>query len=556
MTRGERVRSEVEDTAREPSRLARAAAPARRRSRSALGAPPVGPGPATLRGRVVPSLVAAPRRHRPWCSVLGAWRRAAAVLWLCAAACGGSEPEVAVAVAVEARPDAAKPETTPASPDPAPSPEASTTAPAGSGSEPEASSGGTGADSDGAPTVDAPEPDPLHGELQPGESLSKILHRAGIGAVEVQKVAEALQPVMDPSMLEIGQRYAIELDESGALSSLALHLSVTEVARVFRNDDGKLGAKLEELPTERREEEIGGTVRSSLWVALTERGHSPALVDVIVDVFAYDIDFFTATREGDRFRLVVERHELDGELVRYGRVLAAEYEGEAAGTVTVLWWDPPGGGAGRYVDAQGRGVARTLLKTPLKYARISSGFNPKRMHPVLHRVKSHQGVDYAAPEGTPVWAAADGKIVFRAEKGGAGNMVILRHPGGLKTLYMHLSRFAPGQAVGDDVQAKTVIGYVGQTGLATGPHLHFGMQKHGRYVDPTSIESVRATGVEPGDRARFAKALARWQARLAAVPTGEGEGEAEPEPAGDAAPSEGAVGSEAAAQPAARPPAP
>jgi murein DD-endopeptidase MepM/ murein hydrolase activator NlpD len=439
----------------------------------------------------------------------------AAVLCL-SAACGGSEPEAAVAV--EARPDTPELEVAPAPPAPVPTP---TVAAPASTSGADASTGDSGDDPDA--TTGETAPDPLHGQLRPGESLSKILHRAGIGATEVHRVAEALQPVMDPATLKIGQRYAIELDESGALRSLALHQSVTEVARVTRSDEGRLTAKLEELPTERREEEIGGTVRSSLWAALTDRGHSPALVDVIVDVFAYDIDFFTATRAGDRFRLVVERHELDGELVRYGRVLVAEYDGEAAGKATVLWWDPPGGGAGRYVDAEGRGVARTLLKSPLKYARVSSGFNPKRMHPVLHRIKSHQGVDYAAPEGTPVWAAADGEIVFRAEKGGAGNLVILQHPGGLKTLYMHLSRFAPGQAVGDDVKAKTVIGYVGQTGLATGPHLHFGMQKHGRYVDPTTIESVRATGVAPGDRARFTKALARWQERLAAVATGEGE---------------------------------
>lgn len=474
---------------------------------------------------------AAHPRARPRRSALGErWR--VAVLWLCAAACGGSEPEAAVAV--EARPEAPKLEVDPAPPAPAPAP-APAAGEAASTSGADTGTGESGDDPD-ATTGDA-APDPLHGELRPGESLSKILHRAGIGAAEVQKVAEALQPVMDPATLKIGQRYAIELDEAGVLVSLALHLSVTEVARVSRDDEGRLAAKLEELPTERREEEIGGTVRSSLWAALTERGHSPALVDVIVDVFAYDIDFFTATREGDRFRLVVERHELDGELVRYGRVLAAEYDGEAAGKATVLWWVPPGGGAGRYVDAEGRGVARTLLKSPLKYARISSGFNPKRMHPVLHRVKSHQGVDYAAPEGTPVWAAADGEIVFRAEKGGAGNLVILKHQGGLKTLYMHLSRFAAGQAVGDEVKAKTVIGYVGQTGLATGPHLHFGMQKHGRYVDPTTIESVRATGVEPGDRARFAKALARWQERLAAVPTGEGGDEVELEVEAEGEPS-------------------
>lgn len=488
-------------------------------------------------------LPAAHPRARPW-STLGAWQRVAVALWLGAAACG--EPETnGGTVAAEVKTNAPAGVTTPAPPAPVSGTAAETETSGPSTTAPTTTAGA----SDGEVVLDDDEttgadaaPDPLHGEVRPGESLSKILHRAGIGAAEVQRVAEALTPVMDPATLRIGQRYAIELDDVGALSSLALHLSVTEVARVRRGDDGRLAAKLEELPTERREEEIGGTVRSSLWAALTDRGHSPALVDVIVDVFAYDIDFFTATREGDRFRLVVERHELDGELVRYGRVLVAEYEGESTGKVLVVWWDPPGGGEGRYVDAEGRGVARTLLKSPLKYARVSSGFNPKRMHPVLHRVKSHQGVDYAAPEGTPVWAAADGEIVFRAEKGGAGNMVILQHAGGLKTLYMHLSRFASGQAVGNEVKAKTVIGYVGQTGLATGPHLHFGMQKHGRYVDPTTIESVRATGVAPGDRARFTKALARWQERLAGVSTGEGEGDGTVPPdganAGAAAPVE------------------
>jgi murein DD-endopeptidase MepM/ murein hydrolase activator NlpD len=434
-------------------------------------------------------------------------------LWLGAAACGEPSPAVPEPAAepVAARASPGEPE-----PEPAPSPVA-----AGSSSGATSDEGEIVLEPDA--TTGEPAPDPLHGQVGSGDSLSKILHRAGLNGPEIQRVADALQPVMDPATIRIGQRFSIELDEGGELQSFAFHLSVTDVARVQRDDDGKLRGKLEELPTERREEEIGGVVRSSLWGALTDRGHSPALVDVIADVFAYDIDFFDSTREGDRFRLVVERHELDGELVRYGRVLAAEYEGKSTGAVKVLWWVPPDGGPGRYVDAEGRGIARTLLKSPLKYARISSGFDPKRMHPVLHRIKSHQGVDYAAPEGTPVWAAADGEIVFRADKGGAGNMVVLQHPGGLKTLYMHLSRFASNQAVGDDVKAKTVIGYVGQTGLATGPHLHFGMQKHGRFVDPTSIESVRATGVAPGDRARFAKALAKWQERLAAVPTGEDE---------------------------------
>lgn len=378
------------------------------------------------------------------------------------------------------------------------------------------------------PLPPEPPPDPFHGEVAAGDSLSKILNRAGLGGPEIARVAEALTPVMDPATIRIGQHYDIEVDDEG-LVSFAFRLSVTEQARVQRSEDGTFTGERVEQPTEVREERIEGEVDSSLWAALTKRGHSPALVDVIVDVFAYDIDFFTATRQGDKFALVVERHELDGELVRYGRVLAAQYSGEAAGDLRVLWWEPPGGGEAQYVDDEGRGVTRTIVKSPLKYARVSSGFNPKRMHPVLHRVKSHQGVDYAAPEGTPVWAAADGKIVSRGEKGGAGNMVILRHPGGLKTLYMHLSRFAEGQHVGDKVKAKTVIGYVGMTGLATGPHLHFGMQKNGRYVDPTTIDSVRARGVAKGDRKRFARFRDRWRARLA-TPDVEAETEAEAEP--------------------------
>jgi len=325
-----------------------------------------------------------------------------------------------------------------------------------------------------------------------------------------------MTPLMDPATIRVGQRYEAELDDDGNLVSFAFRRSVTDVIRVTVSADGDYSAAPEVIKTTVREEEIGGTVESSLWGALTKRGHSAALVDVIVDTFAYDINFYTATRAGDTFRIVVERHEIDGALVRYGRVLAAEYV-SGADTHVVLWWAPPGKREGRYVNADGLAVARTLLKTPLKYARVSSKFDPKRMHPVLHRQKSHNGVDYAAPEGTPIWAAADGKIVHRKLAGGAGNMVIMRHDGGLTTLYMHMSKFADGQRVGDKVKAKTVIGYVGSTGLATGPHLHFGMKKNGRYVDPTKVESVRRTGVLKTDGGKFKKYAAKWTARLATI---------------------------------------
>src|SRR5690606_594403 len=138
-------------------------------------------------------------------------------------------------------------------------------------------------------------------------------------------------------------------------------------------------------------------------------------------------------------------------------------------------------------DEKGHSSEKTLLKTPLKFHRISSKFDRRRMHPVLHTTRAHLGIDYAAPTATPVWAAASGTVVHRAPSGGAGNMVILRHDGGLQTVYMHLSKFASGQKVGQRVNAKTVIGYVGTTGLSTGPHLHFGVKQNGAFIDPSKL---------------------------------------------------------------------
>lgn len=359
-----------------------------------------------------------------------------------------------------------------------------------------------------------PPPDPLHGEVGPGDSLSRILSRAGLDPQTIHAVAQAMTPLADPTKIREGQRYDIELADDGALVSFAFRTGKITSVVVTPDADGKLTAEEQRLETDVREESIAGTVESSLWGALVDRGHSPALVDVIVDVFAYDIDFFTATRKGDEFRVIVERHEIDGELVKYGKVLAAEYVG-IGDPVRIVWWQPKGASEGTHVDPEGRGVARTLLKTPLKYSRISSGFDPKRMHPVLHTVKSHNGVDYAAPEGTPIWAAADGTITFRGKKGGAGNLVVVKHAGGLRTLYMHMSKFADGQRVGTKVKAKTVIGYVGMTGLATGPHLHFGVKKNGRYVDPTSVESVRIGGVGKKNRKAFERERDALLKRLA-----------------------------------------
>jgi murein DD-endopeptidase MepM/ murein hydrolase activator NlpD len=366
-----------------------------------------------------------------------------------------------------------------------------------------------------APVTEPEPPDPLAGAVAPGDSLSKILHRAGLDARAIHESTTALAEVTEPAALRVGQRFEIDLADDGSLAQLVLHVDAIARIVVRRDAEGRLAAVREEVPTTTDEATVGAVVTSSLWAAVTGAGEHASLVSFLVDVFAYDIDFFTDTRAGDQFRMIVEKVSVDGEFVEYGRVLAAEYAG-AVGTFRVFWFEPRRGEP-RWVDDEGLGVARTLLKTPLKYSRVSSEFDPKRMHPILHREKGHNGVDYAAPEGTPVWAAAPGRITFRGERKGAGNMVILAHAGGMTTLYMHLSRFAAGHRVGMAVAAKTVIGYVGQTGLATGPHLHFGLKIGGRYVDPQAVDRHRGPGVPTGDRARWKRQRAALVDRLDAI---------------------------------------
>ncbi|MBA3540777.1 MAG: M23 family metallopeptidase, partial [Deltaproteobacteria bacterium] len=236
---------------------------------------------------------------------------------------------------------------------------------------------------------------------------------------------------------------------------------------------------------------------------------------------AYDLDFYNDTHDGDTFRVVVEKEYRDGEakeFLRYRRILAAEYHGKV-GTFRTFYFEPPGTekGKGAYFDVKGESADKSLLKTPLKFARVSSGFDRRRMHPVLHTVREHLGIDYAAPVGTPVWAAAPGTISHRGPGGGAGNLVMIKHADGVETAYMHLSKFAPDQKVGQRIEAKTVIGYVGATGLATGPHLHFGVKKGGQFIDPSKLAPMKGTSIATKDADAFHAEVGKLEAMLAKI---------------------------------------
>jgi murein DD-endopeptidase MepM/ murein hydrolase activator NlpD len=361
----------------------------------------------------------------------------------------------------------------------------------------------------------------VDGEVQPGDNLAKILRREGLTPVESDEVVRAVGKLPPVKTIREGQTYRIHFDDAGKFLEFVFHASKVSEVRAARGADGVMKGEAVSATTTTEQVELGGTIESSLYAAIKASGESTVLVGFFVDVFAYDLNFFIDTHAGDSYRMVVEKEFLDGRFLRYGKVLAAEYKGKA-GTFRAFYWKPPKARDGRYFDEKGQSVEKTFLKTPLKFTRISSGFNPRRMHPVLHVKRGHFGVDYAAPTGTPIWAAAGGLVAFRGRKGGAGNCVIIKHDNGYSTTYMHMSKFRKGQAVGKRVRQKDVIGYVGMTGLATGPHLHFSVRKGGRYVDPLKIKMSRGEAVAKADRGAFAAHTSGLVERLAAIPVAPG----------------------------------
>ena len=238
------------------------------------------------------------------------------------------------------------------------------------------------------------------------------------------------------------------------------------------------------------------------------------LVSLLVEQFAWDVNFYTDTHPGDHWKVVIEKQYLGGQFYKYGRLLAAEYGGKV-GTFRSFFWAGKGAARdkpGKYYDDHGLAISKTMLKTPLRYVRISSKFDRKRFHPILHVEKAHLGIDYAAPQGTPVWASASGRVVEVGLKRGSGNTIVLAHANGLSTRYYHLSRYARGLHVGQQVKQKEVIGFVGMTGLATGPHLHFSVTKNGAFVDPSKLNVSRDAPVP--DHAAFMDAI---RPRIAAL---------------------------------------
>ncbi|HMH88578.1 MAG TPA: peptidoglycan DD-metalloendopeptidase family protein, partial [Steroidobacteraceae bacterium] len=278
---------------------------------------------------------------------------------------------------------------------------------------------------------------------------------------------------------------------AGDIQELTRKVSETQTLDVVRQASG-FEAKMIDNPVETRVRTAAATIDSSLFQAAGAAEISDAIALKLANVFAWDIDFVLDIREGDRFTAVYEQIYQDGKYLRDGEVLAAEFVNNGK-VYRAVRFVSDSGNAGYYTPT-GLAMRKAFLRAPVDFTRVSSAFNPRRQHPILNLIRGHMGTDYAAPTGTPVHAAGDGRVSFAGRRGGYGNAVVLTHGSTVSTLYGHLSRFARNVRVGTHVQQGDVIGYVGMTGLATGPHLHYEYLTNGVHRNP---QTVQLPGAEP-----------------------------------------------------------
>lgn len=330
----------------------------------------------------------------------------------------------------------------------------------------------------------------IEGELARGDNLAAALRRVGLDEALRSQVITGLAGLLDFRSLRPGDRFFAILDQDGQLVEFRYQsgpLDIYRLGRLGHDPDQKLQAEKMAVNLERRTKKLAGEVGSSLFAAFQPLGESPRLLYSFADIFSSHIDFNVETRSGDRFQLIFEKYYQGEQFVGYGRIISARYE-MAAGEVYEAFRYESAETPVSYFDREGNELGASFLRSPVPMARVSSGFTYRRLHPILNVVRPHLAVDLAAPEGTPVMATADGRVVFRAMNGGNGNMVTIDHGNGYRSSYAHLSGFRRGLKVGDRVRQKDIIGYVGSTGLATGPHVCYRIQHNGQYVNPLALK--------------------------------------------------------------------
>ncbi len=348
--------------------------------------------------------------------------------------------------------------------------------------------------------------------VEPGMTLTSVLQKIKISAKTINDImllGDITQPL---ASLKPKDKLYVQLDAEGELIGLNYLLSEKDTLNVYLQHN-VWHARVERTPIEKRVHYASGYIDSSLMAAGNKAGLSERTMLDLADIFGWDVDFARDLRSGDRFTVIHESHYLEDQKIQGGHIIAAEFINRGK-TYQAFRFTHPDGHTD-YYRANGENVRTAFLRTPVNYTRISSRFNAKRWHPILHTMRAHKGVDYAAPTGTPVKAAGNGVVSFAGRSGGYGKLIKLKHGKKYQTYYAHLSRYGKKIKPGSRVSQGQIIGYVGMTGLASGAHLHYEFRIDGKQVDPQKVKLPKAKPIDKNLYPEFSAVTQPLAAQLA-----------------------------------------
>lgn len=362
---------------------------------------------------------------------------------------------------------------------------------------------GTPAAADKAKSIIAKAEQPkenwLEIEIRSGDNLTTLFKKAGLGANEMYPLLNGVKPSNTLTRLMPGEKLEFLVD-SGKLQKLRHVKSPLNSTLISRTDSGYAVEEIARTP-DTRQIYKQGTIDSSLFLAAQSAGISQAKIMELAGIFGWDVDFVLDIRKGDSFKVIYEELMLDGKVIKDGNILAAEFTNRGETFQAIRYSDSEGNS--NYYTPEGDSMRKAFLRTPVDFTRISSKFNPNRKHPIFKTSRPHRGVDYAAPTGTPIKSSGDGKVIFAGTKGGYGKVVIVQHGQKYTTLYAHMNRIKPGMKRGQRVKQGQTIGYVGSTGYATGPHLHYEFRINGVHRNPLTVELPEADPLPKKELAKY-----------------------------------------------------
>ena len=347
-----------------------------------------------------------------------------------------------------------------------------------------------------------PEPEPIFDKLTltvgRGDTMEKLFRRNSLDIGHLMQIAQLDEAKRRFRRIKPGDIFEVEHDE-GKVVSIYSKLDLTSALLIDRQEDS-FAAQLINHPIEIRNRSAYGVIETSLYESAANAGLSDKVIMNIAGIFAWDVDFVLDIRTGDNYYVQYEEIWQDGKYVTDGEIVVAEFNNNGRTSTAIRFVDETG--RSDYFTPDGRSVRKAFLRSPVDF-RVSSSFNPNRLHPVLKTRRPHRGVDYAAPRGTPIKASGDGKVIFRGVKSGYGNTVILQHGGNITTLYAHMSGFVSKVRAGTRVRQGQTIGYVGKTGLVTGVHLHYEYRLNGVHRNPRTVKLPQAEPIADKYRQQF-----------------------------------------------------